>query len=93
MKTNKSTLTSLVCLAVLAMAHGLKAPARLRYRWWIAREIAGRLQPVVGPVDTPDPDARLAIPADPAADFFLLVVVPDDGDGICGTTLPFRTAE
>ena len=68
-------------------------PARLRYRWWIARESGGRLKPVAGPVDSVTPAARIEAPDEPDRPFVLLCLVLDDESGVCGTTLPFRTAK
>jgi hypothetical protein len=80
-------------IRVSAVAVDADTPAeKLRYRWWIAREHGG-FRPLAGPVESAAPDAELTAPADRDAAFFLVAVVLDDGDGICGTTLPFRTAK
>lgn len=81
-------------LAVSAAARDPDTPPeRLRYRWWIAREAGGRLRPVAGPVESATPATRIQAPAEADQPLILLCLVLDDGDGICGTTLPFRTAE
>lgn len=81
-------------LAVSAAARDPDTPPeRLRYRWWIAQETGGRLEPVAGPVESATPAARIQAPSEPDQPLMLLCLVLDDGDGICGTTLPFRTAQ
>jgi hypothetical protein len=80
-------------LHVSAVARDADTPAdRLRYRWWIARE-GGGFHAVAGPVESTAAEVEIAAPDDRDAAFFLMGVVLDDGDGICGTTLPFRTAK
>jgi hypothetical protein len=79
-------------LRVSAVANDADTPTdRLRYRWWIASE-GGGFHAVAGPVESDVTEVEIAAPADRDAAFFLVAVVLDDGDGICGTTLPFRTA-
>ncbi|MFM7206261.1 MAG: hypothetical protein ACKO4T_06310 [Planctomycetaceae bacterium] len=64
-----------------------------RYRWWIARQDAGSLHSLVGPIDATEPTVTLQAPAESGLELMLLCLVLDGESTACGSTMPFKTAD
>jgi hypothetical protein len=60
---------------------------RLHYRWWI---LADGSDPVLGPIDTTQPEVELQAPATPGTGYAVMAYVIDPDQGASGFTVPFK---